>query len=179
MQYNEKIIIDANKLLESGLDINDFFILNCIYQRRMDILNKYDSYIDGFDFSTLISTGYLSEDKKLTEKAYKLLDGEQLDHERFFNDLRRSYPGRIKTGFNKYRVLHLNMSACKAKYKSIVKSENMHNDIISCIPMYIKDAGDYIQTLPVWLNQKNYEVYLESINDIKKNLMEDDEYTGA
>jgi len=177
----ETIKINIKKLIESGLTIESYFILECIYRDDNDSLESYVENcgkIDKSCFIDLIQKSYLMpiigdvifSKLKLTPKALNTLGYTKfLDHERFFKELKEVYPRKAGK-----RSLHQDLSGVKKKYKSIVDSEEMHIVILNCIRLYIKELKDtnrleYIQLLPTFINQRNYEQYLEEASNITDN----------
>lgn len=177
----ETITINIKKLIESGLTIESYFILECIYRDDNESLESYVEKcgkIDKSCFIDLIQKAYLIpitgdvtfSKLKLTPKALNTIGHTKfLDHDRFFNELREVYPRKVGR-----RSLHQDLSGVKKKYKSIIDSEEMHVNILNCVRLYIKELKDtgrleYIQLLPTFINQRNYEQYLEESSNITDN----------
>lgn len=173
----ETIKINIKKLIEAKLTIESYFILECVYredQTTLELYVKNSGKMDKFCFNNLIENSYLMNidgditfDKlKLTPKALNILGYNSfLDHKRYFKELRAVYPK--KSG---KRSLHQDLNGCERKYKSIIDSEEMHTIILKCVELYLKELKDtgrmeYIQLLGTWINQRNYEQYLEDITN--------------
>lgn len=180
--YVDSVKIDVKKLIKSGLSIQSYFILICISNDYKELLELYVNKcgkIDRSDFKFLKDEGYLNiknefitfDNLEITDKTKELFDfASKLDHKRFFAELKDVYPSRIKIATNRFRTLHCNMSECAKKYRVIVDSEETHNKIIKCVKMYVKELEnsnklEFIQQLPTWINQRNYEAYLDRINE--------------
>lgn len=190
MLYNN-ININFNKLFSSKLSIESYFLLYIIYLSDKSILEKYvdkcsiinnsatkqlilNLYIEYIDIEQDITFNMF----KITDKGSKLFEDSKLDHTKFFNELKEVYPKKTPQG----RKLHTDQENCRKKYKALVDSEDKHNLIIKCLKLYINDLKsigkqEIIQGMPAWINQKNYEAYLEEaerLNTIVSN--EEEEY---
>lgn len=192
--YVEKKVIDITKLISSGLSINLYFILHCIYSKDKHLLEEYVNRIGKIDrlvFDSLQENGWIKinseslifDNLSLTEKSINLFKQQNsiLDHKKFFKELREIYPKRVKISTGQYRPLHSNLEGCERKYKAIVESEEMHKKILLCVKAYVKNLEDtnkteYIQLLLTWLNQKNYQVWMEQIDEGLSNIDIVDEY---
>lgn len=182
----DTIQIDTKKLFRSGLSIEAMFILECIHHDDNTLIEEYVrncGQIDRSVFIKLIEKFYIEPiegditfDKlKLTPKALVEFNYTvKLDHAKFFKELREVYPKKVGR-----RPLQTDLAGCAKKYKSIIKSEEDHNLILKCVKLYVKDLTDdgrlqYIQLLPTWLNQRNFESYLDEARNT--NNIEADTY---
>lgn len=186
----DSIVIDTKILIESGLSLESYFILDCIHKDKKLMLEQYiQSCRKGIklDLSELKALGYIISlkienstfnDLKLTQNGINLFGSNILDHKRYFQELKDTYPKRVKVGKG-YRSLHQNQANIEKKYKDIITSEELHNNIIKCVKLYIKELTDanrldYIQMLSTWINEKNYELYMELINNTEDIIANDD-----
>lgn len=186
----DRLVIDVNKFIKAGLSLDMHFVLVCTLNSAQHTLVEYVSKCGTLDksvFDKLSERGYIEPiegsitfDKlKLTDKGKKYITNEDLDHSKFFQELKAAYPSKVKVG-RSYRRLHQDLESCERKYKNLITSEEMHNNILKCIELYVKELKDtnrleYIQMMSTWINQKNYEVYMQEAirND---NLEEEDGY---
>ena len=180
--YVEKLTIDVKKLIKSGLSIEQYFVLTCLANNYQELLEKYvdsSGKIDKSVFSYLIDDGWVLIDGdsiifsniKITQKSIELFElSNKLDYKRFFQELKDTYPKRIKIGPKKFRSLHQNLEDCERKYKAIVDSEDMHNKILKCVKMYVQEVenagkAEFMQMLSTWINQKNYLMYIDDVDN--------------
>ena len=77
------------------------------------------------------------------------------------------------------------MNRCRKLYKDTIRKDiDKHNLILKCIKLYIKDKKDgnsleFIQALPAFLHQRNWEAYVEEANEIEDvNTSDRDEHTA-
>lgn len=171
---SEDIIeINIEKLLKIGLSLESYFVLDCIYRNRQLLLEEYVTTFGQIDkpvFINLIEMGYIKpivseitfDVLKVTQKFLNDFGYSKLDHKRYFKELKDTYPTKAING----RRLHQDLANCEKKYKNIVDSEQTHKNILKCVQLYIEDlkrtgSSQYIQLLSTWINQKNYEQYLE------------------
>jgi hypothetical protein len=187
MYVSKDIIINIDKLIESGLLIDSYFLLHCIHNSKKELLELYvdkcgkiskpaidqlqskgyiEDIIDNITFSKIIPTS----------KTLKLLGSNNLDHDTLFKELREAYHKKTPSG----RPLQTNIDVCKKRYKSIVDSEETHKTIIKCVNLHfnnlrINNKLEFAQALPAWLNQKNYEVYWEEAM-LNSEIGEEEEY---
>lgn len=187
----DKVVIESKKILNSGLSIQAYFVLYCIAYDMQSLLEDYvekKGKIDKSDFKTLTDEGYLEikgndivfKNLKITDKTKELFEiSKVLDHKRFFQELKDVYPKRVKIG-KRSRSLHQDMESCEKKYKQLIDSEEFHKKILLCVKAYVKELEDsgrleFMQMLPTWINQKNYQVYIDDIDSID-NVLEDNKY---
>ena len=182
------LIIDYDKILNSDLTIDQYCILQIIAKEHRSFLEKYVTKYGKIDmsvFNILNKKGYLDiigdnitfNSLKITEKTKVLFDLNTLDHKWFFKELKDAYPKRVKIN-KRTRSLHQNMEDCEKKYKQIVDSEETHKKILKCVKAYVKELEDsgrleFIQMLSTWINQKNYQTYIEEIENYEEDLKED------
>lgn len=180
--------IDLSKLINNCLSLDEYFLVNCIYYNQKEVFEKYALKCKSIDiqlFNGLFKKKYLFEiegkssyvfdDLKLTEKALRDFGFiSTSDYDKYFDELRTVYPSVIKINGKVIRRLHQDIADCKKKYKSIIESKEHHDLIIKCVKLYIdehKKAGkeEFIQMLSSFLNQRNFEMYMD---EAKKNNLE-------
>lgn len=180
-------IIDIGNLMNTGLSIESYFLLHCISRNLKDTIEQYvikHGKIDKPVFQMLINDGWLDlrgesfifENLKATEKTNKLFcikKTDTLDHKRFFQELKETYPSMAK--FNgKIRRLHQDLEGCERKYKAIIDSEELHKNILKCVKMNVKELMnkdgtlEYMPLMSTWINRKNYQIYLPDIEEFKE-----------
>lgn len=173
--------ININNVIKSTLRLEEYFILDCLNKKNRLLLEDYVrscGIIEKSRFDNLFNLGYIEafdaenivfDGLKLTSKALKIL-GWDKSFEDYFKELREVYPKQAgKSG----RQLHKDLPRCKKLYKEIVDCEETHNLIIKCIKMDVEHHRkngklEYLQMLPTFLHQRNYEAYLEEVKNIKE-----------
>ena len=191
---NKELKVDLNRLLLTGTSIEEYFILSSIYYSRKSIIEKYVLKCKTFDvsvFDNLVKKGYLEigkneytfDDLSITKKAISdlgLLQNE--DHEAFFEEFKSIYPSVIKSGNVVIRRLHQDLGECKKKYKSLIKKKEDHDLIIKCVKLYVEEHRkankmEFLQMISSFLNQKNYEMYMEEAKSINSDqIIQEDQY---
>lgn len=178
----DEIVVNIKLLIKTGLSLEEYLILECVHKDYKKTLEDYVTKFGAIDRSVFISlnkAGYIKDFEgdimfnkiKLTDKYYQVFGYVELDHDKFFKELRETYPKRVGG-----RSLHQDLSSCKKKYKQIVDSEETHRTILKCVKLYLLElqSGNrlqYIQLLPTWLNQRNFEQYYEeaiSLDEVNK-----------
>lgn len=169
---DENIEINIQLFLKTELSFEQFFILHCLANKNQNLLETYVLKRGSFDksvFLDLIEKGYLFPiDSQITYDVLQLKPKyyndfqltNELNHERYFEELRELYPKKVKGR----AALHTDLEKCRKKYKEICISEDKHKLVMECLRLYLKDLADsgkmeYIQMLPTWLNQKSYQAY--------------------
>lgn len=186
MYVDKEIIINIEKLFQSGLLIDSYFLLDCIHNSKRELVEDYlnkcgkiskpaieqlqekgyiKNIVDAVTFSKIITT----------EKTIQLLGENNLDHNKFFEELRKEYLVKTTSG----RPLQTNLAVCKKKYKAIVTSEEDHKIILKCVKLHfnhlrINGKLEFAQALPAFLNQKNYESYWEDALLLGNNISEEE-----
>lgn len=168
----DNIVINSKILLKTGLSLEQYFILECINKQYRDVLVGYVSkfgILDKSVFNELMTIGYIEpfegdiffEKLKLTSVFYTDFGYVKLDHERFFKELREVYPKKYIR-----RSLHQDLPRCRKLYKDIVDSQETHQTVLKCVKLYLQELQtdgrmQWIQLLPTWLQQRNFEQYYE------------------
>ncbi len=170
--------ININNVIKSALNLEEYFILDCLNKGNKDLLEQYVrscgimeisrfdnlfklGMIEAFDAENILFSGL-----KLTPKALKTC-GWDKSFEDYFKELRETYPKQAgKSG----RQLHKDLPRCKKLYREIVDCEDTHNMIIKAIKLDVehhrKNGGlEYLQMLSTFLHQRNYEPYLEQLRN--------------
>lgn len=184
--YANEIVINTDKLLQSGLLIDSYFLLYCIHNSKKELLEKYVDDCGKISRSAveqLQSKGYIQDLKENitfstiipTDKTIQFFGDNNLDHNRLFEELRKEYLMKTPSG----RPLQTNLATCKKKYKSIVTSEQDHKTILKCIKLHfnhlrINGKLEFAQALPAFLNQKNYESYWNDALVLDNNISEEE-----
>lgn len=189
--YAEKLTIDVKKLIKAGLSIEEHFILDCIHKDNQELIEEYVENCGTIGrpvIDKLISLEYIQSVKdevtfsklRLTKKSIDYLGSDKLDHSRFFKELREVYPKRVKVGRG-YRSLHQNLDVTEKKYKAIITSESLHKLILKCVKLYLIELEstnrmDFIQMLSTWINEKNYQIYMDEAINFKEVISNEDNY---
>lgn len=171
MYAKKSISIDINKLFKSGLPIESYFLLECLFKSNKDLLELYVDNcgkISKPGIELLIKEGYIEPIEnnitfntlKVTSKSEKLLGKNKLDYDKLFAEFQEIYPKKTPLG----RRLNTAPDECKKKYINLIDSIDEHNTHLKCVFMCfneLKSSGriEYAQAMPAWLNQKNYKVY--------------------
>jgi hypothetical protein len=167
------ITINTNQLLDSGLLIDSYLLLFCIYSSNWKLIEEYSDKcgliskpaiekLKNNGYITIINDNITCETIKLTNKGLYLFEPEKLEHDRYFKELRETYLVKTPLG----RRLQTNIDDVQKKYKALIRSEEDHINHLKCIKLYfdeLRRSGklEFAQALPAWINQKNYKVYLE------------------
>lgn len=191
---NNECKIDINKVIESGLGLEAYLILYCVKTNDKNLISSYTrkcKKINTEIFKDLEAKGLLNikwndinqihfELLSLTSQGETLLQPEVpiksvIDQkvydenlEKQFGEFLKIYPTSVKNGFSTRR-LHGNRSKCKKLYEKLLM-ETTHDVLCKAAKLYVQEkyrSGSqmYIQALETWLNQKNYEQYLEDIEN--------------
>ena len=189
-------IIDIGNLMNTDLSIEAYFVLHCISKNLQETIEAYvkkNGKIDKSVFQMLIKNdwlkldgeGFTFENLKATDKTSKLFyvkPAEVLDHKRFFHELKEAYPSMAK--FNgKVRRLHQDLEGCERKYRAAVDSEELHQKIVKCVKMNIKELLhkdgnlEFMPLMSTWINKKNWQTYLPDIDKFAE--VNEEEVYGA
>ena len=177
MSSEQTVEINMKMLFKSKLSIESYCILLWLVRSHKDMIESYvKSYgkVDMFRFEELVKLGYIEiidknnltfDNIRVTEAGIEVIGIEKLDHVRMFKELKEVYPK--KGGL---RGLHTDLARCQKIYKELITSEEMHKKILNCIRLHVKQtkqAGkmEFLQALPAFLHQRNYEQYLDDIGD--------------
>lgn len=194
--------VNIEKLIELKLSLEGYFVLWSLYNEQGACLSRYcKSSIHKIPtrvFEQLVDEKYIDfkGDKDFTLDNMTLTDRFKLEvlglkdlkatsFDVAFQQLRECYPTRTPSD----RRLHQDVDRCKRLYKNIicplgVVDEELHSVILQCINYIVNQATkakklDYLQMLPTFLSQKNWETVKDDVEalilkngfvDKKKNL---------
>ena len=174
--------VDINTLISNKIGFEAYFILKCIATRNEDLMLSYTrncKLIDTAVFKQLQKDSFIDikgdEEGKIYFKLLSLASkGEALvsesqvpfDLEKQFGEFRACYPASVKDKLTTRR-LHGNLSKCRKLYEKLLM-ETTHEILCECAKLYTQEkfkTGNqiYMQNLETWLNQRNYEQYLDDI----------------
>lgn len=182
MENKFNFLVDINTLIAHKMGFESYFVLHCIATKNEALMLSYTrncKLIDTTVFRQLEKNNYITIDGEKEGKIYfKLLSlasfGEEIlrdsitpiDLEKQFGEFRACYPSSVKSGLTSRR-LHGNLSKCKKLYEKLLM-ETTHEILCKCAELYTQEkfkTGNqiYMQNLETWLNQKNYEQYLDDV----------------
>ncbi len=186
------MIIEFNipQLLELKLTFEEYFLLFCVKYGHKQTLLDYSKNIakintpifEGLKQKRLLD--YTEDEKGLIYfETLKIMEqGEALfpkvsPFEVCFSELRETYPKEFAS-----RKLHTDKSRCERLYKEIIMDKKgaidmeKHKLILKCVKLYVQSLTKtgkmtFIQAMPAFLNQRNYEAYEDEakrIGDVDK-----------
>jgi len=183
--------ININTIIELKLGLEEYFVLFCVYNNQEELLKNYTNNckkIDNEIFNSLKSKELLTinsnidnkiyfENLFITDKGIELVNKynhfNDTNNKNDFEDFLKYYPKEV-IGINGHkRKLHLNKSKCKKLYHSSLL-EVTHEQLCKCAQAYFKEKErtnslPFTHLLATWLHQKNYEAYLEDIDNLNMN----------
>lgn len=192
--------VSLKTLLELKLSFEAYFILWCIRHREKKVLLEYiekcgkikTEHFKGLEALKLIDINRRIANRKLIngdDIMFEMLSLTPSGMEMFkinitdvlFEEFKKCYPSAVKTGYAKRR-LHTDMNRCRKIYGKIVEANiDKHKLMCEAAKMYYREKDKanslmYMQALPAWLEQANYEPYIE---EIKKGEIIEEEKTNV
>lgn len=181
----KELTVDVSKLLNSDLTFDEYFVLSCLFNSNKKWLEQYaiSKQLNYQFYQNLVNKKYLVplNNEQITFNSLKLTElfqneflKEEFDFDKLFEELKNTYPKSIKGPNGAKRVLHTDMARCRKLYKDTVKIDvSLHNLILKCIKLYIKDkkegnSVEFIQALPAFLHQRNWEGYIDEAKEINE-----------
>lgn len=174
---NSKITIELNNVFKSGLSIEQYFVLYCVFNKHKSLLEQYIEKcgkMDKLRFKELADLGYIEPFNEnnivfevlfITSKTLSMF-GWSKSPKDYFNELKAVYPSKVKI-YKGYRRLHQDLPRCERLYKEIVENnEEIHNLVIKCVKLYVRELEntgklEFIQMLSTFLHQRSYDMYME------------------
>ena len=177
------IEINITQLIEHKLTFEEYFLLFCIKHSTKELLLNYVHNVSSFSDDTvdnLSKRGYLKYQKNdkgeilfssltLGEQGKILFPEENKSFEVCFAELLQTYPKSFGE-----RKLHLDKQRCIDIYKKTITNGGVvnvekHKLILKCINIYVeshKKTGkmQFLQALPSFLHQKNWEAHIDEAN---------------
>lgn len=178
------IEINVTQLIENKLTFEEYFLLFCVKHSHKEILLSYVKNVKSYDdgvFEKLKEQDFLDyvqdseglivfSSLKLGNKATVLFPMSNQTFEVCFAELKQTYPKKFGE-----RVLHLDNARCIDLYKKAITNNGVvdmvkHNLILKCIKLEIEKRTrtgqmKFLQALPTYLYQKNWEPYIDEINN--------------
>jgi len=182
---DEKLIIDVKTILEQGLSFEEYFIIYCVYKNDENLLHSYRNNVTfpSDIFNILENKGFLNikraknnliffESLSLTQKATELMKEDKTGLSNF-DEFRSFYPKIVHTHNGVPRRLHGNLKRAKELYNKLLL-ETTHDILCKAAKLYHQEkiranSEMYMQDLSVWLNQKNYLLYVDDITNNDSN----------
>lgn len=178
------IEINVLQLIDNKISFEEYFLLFCIKYSHKDVLINYVKNITPFEdkiFEKLQEQGFLNyalndsgeilfSSLKLGNRAVTLFPLINQTFEECFAELKQTYPKKYGD-----RILHLDNARCIDNYKKAIVTNGVvniekHNLIMKCIKLEVEKRTKtgqmkFMQALPTYLHQKNWEPYIEDISD--------------
>jgi len=178
------IEFNVNQLIVNKLTFEEYFLLFCIKYSHEGILISYVKNVSQYPdevFEKLQEQGFLNYARnengdilfrslKLGDKAVTLFPLNNQSFEVCFAELKQTYPKKFGE-----RVLHLDNARCIELYKKAIINNGVvdlekHNLIIKCIKLEVEKRTNtgqlkFMQALPTYLHQKNWEPYIDELNN--------------
>ena len=177
---NLKIELNLQKLIKLKLTASQYIVLYLLYQGESTALNGYYTSTDyrsfDEDIKYLIESGYVLEPilhndieaYVLTDKSKKIFDA---DNSPWYEEFLQHFPKKVIRQDGMAVVLRTAVSACRPKYEKIVgKNKELHDTIINAlkyeVEMRTRSNGlMWMKTLPKWLTAKEWENYIELMQE--------------
>lgn len=187
--------VNIERLIEGKMNLEGYFVCWALYNNEENLLERYckaiTNKIPTSIFKTLVNDGYLifnGEGETFTLTNIELTDKFKLEilklkdapigisFDQAFEQLREHYPTKRPNGSR----LHQNLERCRKLYEKAVVGplgrvdEELHATILQCVNFTVNEkmktrSLDYLQLLPTYLEQKNWEPVMEDVvNLIKK-----------
>lgn len=192
MENNWEININIQFLTNYKLTLEQYLILYAVANNNKEIISSYTKHcnkINNQAFADLENREYLKIDRNGSSEIYfenlslakngqslrgtvipklssnpKKLPKDELEKQ--FGEFREIYPSSVKRG-NVVRRLQGNLKRCRELYEKLLM-ETSHDILCKAARLYINEkvrsnSEMYIQEMQTWLNQRNYQQYLEDI----------------
>lgn len=178
---DDKLVIDIKTILKQGLSFEEYFIIYCVYKNDENLLHNYRCNVTfpSNIFDVLENKGFLNvkraknnliffESLSLTQKSILLINKENSELSNF-DEFRTFYPKIVYTHNGVPRRLHGNLKRAKELYNKLLL-ETTHDILCKAAKLYHQEkirsnSEMYMQDLSVWLNQKNYLLYVDDITN--------------
>lgn len=192
---DKEFIVGLKTLLDNKLSFEAYFILWCVRYKDKKLLldyvekcgkikNEHFERLEGskllyINRSRLIDGNITFESLSLTAQSSKLLNIDTSIE--LFEEFKQYYPQTVGDKYSRRR-LHTDQKRCKLLYSKIVNGDiEMHKMLCKAADMYHNEKKrsnslTFMQAMPAWLFQENYEPYLE---EIKKGEITLDEQTNV
>lgn len=180
--------VSLEACLEKKIGFEAYFILWCLYNSKEKELVSYTEScrrIPTEEFISLEEKGYITivpiynEEKKLqihfhsirlTKVGKELFEAQ--DFNSLFEEFKTYYPSTVGKA---KRRLHTDLKRCRVLYKKIINNDvSKHKLMCLCARLYYEEkqrsgSETFMQNLPTWLHQENYEAYMDEAIKVTNN----------
>lgn len=183
MMIKDQIILHLPTLQAYALEPQQYVFMAFVSEGRQNDAELI-SPISKEDIEYLLHNGFLTSNVitgvlGLGERGKEVFMDHEEDLNKCFLELYNAYPRAVSDGRGGTRVLRasnpesMDGKACKKKYINILKERgNSHTVILQALHNELKQRGIsgqmYMQALIVWLNQRTWEKYLDSLDSPKE-----------
>lgn len=186
---NNILSVDVELLLELGISLESYFVLQCLNDKNNTLLIEYITKCGLFkkehffklkdkEYITILNSNNITLDGiKLTSKGLSLFTTDTSKIEpisKYFDELRNNYPKIVPSEGGVPRRLHGDLPRCRKLYSKILLEDNkvnidLHNQIIKAINKQVVEYTKgkrltYMHNLATYLQQKNYMEYIEDLD---------------
>lgn len=187
--------VGLKTLLDNKLSFEAYFILWCVRYKEKKLLldyvekcgkikNEHFERLEGskllfINRSRLIEDNITFESLSLTALSNKLFNIDLATE--LFEEFKQYYPSVVGDKYSRRR-LHTDQKRCKSLYSKIINGDiELHKMLCKAADMYHEEKKrssslQFMQAMPAWLFQENYEPYLE---EIKKGEIDLNEQTSV
>ena len=191
-----EIKINSKILLDNELTLDQYFIMYCVYNKDSSLLGSYINKCTSIDFDVFdklaaleyIDLGGVTDEVRfsqitLTDKGMCLFGASKRNPSligQSFDEFKDNYPSSVREG-RKVRRLHGNIKKCRELYLKLL-NEVPHDVLCKCARLYHKEMRQsgseiYMQMLETWLNQRNYQQYLDEAQNSSDEISQEGGFT--
>lgn len=188
---NNILSVDVELLLELGISLESYFVLQCLNNKNNTLLVNYITKCGLFkkehffklrdkEYITLSNPDNITLDGlRLTSKGLSLFTTDTSKIEplsKYFDELRDNYPKIVPSENGVPRRLHGDLPRCRKLYSKILLENSnsinidLHNQILKAINKQVAEYTkgkrlQYMYNLATYLQQKNYIEYIEDLDN--------------
>lgn len=184
--------IDTNYLNENKLTAHQFVILKLVNESKLSLLENYLRSTNTYfsmraDLEWLLEIGFVSRipsgegtfltDIIVSDKFTKSISFSEDPFDEFYN----AYPIKVLRPDGQYDYLRIGQTRSKLIYNNLVrKNPTLHNQIMRCLRMEIKDRASrgqmsFMQRMPKWLASESWKVTADMIESNHATILEENE----
>ena len=174
------IQVDVNSLINNLLKIDEFVILQLVYDKQYDLVSKYLSLYDSEEKKKLFNRfnlfGFVTNYNNTEEYDPSKLTLEPdflriIANGDFFDELVQVFPVSVIRPDGTKDFLRNDLKRCKTAYSKITKNKYfIHQHILECLKYEValkrrEGKMSYFKRLSKWLASEEWKIYEQALNE--------------
>lgn len=174
------IQVDINSLIDNLIKVDEFVVLQLIYDKQYDLVSKYLLLYDSEEKKKLFSKfnllGFVRNTNNLDEYDPSKIELAPdflriIANGDFFDELVQVFPVSVVRPDGTKDFLRNDLKRCKVQYSKITKNKYfIHQHILECLRYEValkrkEGKMSYFKRLSKWLASEEWKIYEQALNE--------------